>query len=500
MATKKDKSQGDKNFIDYQPGGESTLATYKNQSNVPFVQRVALSDDKTRSRYNAVKNALMAYYVPANGEKVRPEVDEYGEKFYLGAKLLAEVRLVRGYVRLFLALKPSKYPLQRYHHNDYSRVRRYADCPLEINICNADRVKNAYSLIAEVMRREGAVPEKSVIALDFSADFDGALSAQVESFNYADMAAADKIISDADIREDQTDPPAEPVPEGPFYGEPAQGGRSGDIGDRTDGRGYNYSGAIAPAPVKLPRRAKVVDAEGKKTGVVRGGVWYDLDYHSVGEFRRSDDSVYLYDGEHRKGFLDRNDNVISLSYDYMASLRRFPVMAVLILVIFLAIATILSGVIGVFYIQVSKDLYAPVLFIADDKNISWDEQENLDVFYNGTFGEDKIAPGMTGSYAFVLSNRNEDALEFALEFSCENEYGIELVYSLWRDGACISGGAGKLPAEQLSVYNMTIEAQSDSVFVLEWEWRHNDPADTTAGQNGAVYTLNITFTAAVQGT
>ncbi len=45
---------------------------------------------------------------------------------------------------------------------------------------------------------------------------------------------------------------------------------------------------------------------------------------------------------------------------------------------------------------------------------------------------------------------------------------------------------------------MTIEAESDSVFVLEWEWRHNDAADTEAGINEATYTLNIKFTAAVR--
>ena len=66
-----------------------------------------------------------------------------------------------------------------------------------------------------------------------------------------------------------------------------------------------------------------------------------------------------------------------------------------------------------------------------------------------------------------------------------------------RDVICIYGVDNKLYAHELSTEEMTIEANSSSVFVLEWEWRHNDAVDTVAGQNGAIYTLNINLNAQV---
>ena len=46
---------------------------------------------------------------------------------------------------------------------------------------------------------------------------------------------------------------------------------------------------------------------------------------------------------------------------------------------------------------------------------------------------------------------------------------------------------------------MTIEAGSSTIFELEWRWLDDDEADTAAGENGADYTLRITFTAFVRG-
>lgn len=241
----------------------------------------------------------------------------------------------------------------------------------------------------------------------------------------------------------------------------------------------------------------MLDADGKKIGKVRKNVWYDLEGKTQGEFWKEEENVYLYENGRRKGFLDSNDNVIAMSNDYMATLKRFPAAILALLFIILMMLTALSGVISAYCIELSKDNYAPELFVYNDVD-DWSQSRNLSVFYNERFGTEKVAPGMTGSYAFTLSNENPDALDFSLEFSCINEYGIDMAYSLWRDGVCLKGAESKLSAEELSTYGMTIEAESDSVFVLEWEWRHNDAADTEAGINEATYTLNIKFTAAVR--
>lgn len=77
----KKNNDNDKNLIDLQPGGQKTPGEFESQSHIVFAQRVALADDKTRSRYNAVKNAFMGYSAPDKGLHVTCTVDVYGEAF-----------------------------------------------------------------------------------------------------------------------------------------------------------------------------------------------------------------------------------------------------------------------------------------------------------------------------------------------------------------------------------------------------------------------------------
>lgn len=261
------------------------------------------------------------------------------------------------------------------------------------------------------------------------------------------------------------------------------------------GGGGGTSGA--PASARLPHRAKVVDKDGNKIGKVRRKVWYDIDGNEVGEFRREeDDSVSLYRAEARTAYLDKNDNVLSLSGAYMATLRRFRWAVLLIAILLLALITALSAFLSVYFIDRSSEPEIATLFVTNDVDgVDWEDTENLPVFYNDMFGTEKIAPGMTGSYAFRVRNECAFAVEFDLEFDCVNEYGIDLAYTLRRDGILLAGGDEKVAPEGLNAYDMTIEPLSDSIFVLDWEWRHNDAVDTVAGENGAFYTLNIHFNA-----
>lgn len=486
------ENNNDKNLIDLQPGGDEAHGKPQNENHVHFEQRLALSDEKTRSRYNAVKNAFMGYAEPKSGIIVSSRTNAYGEDFYLGSAFLGRVRLVRGYVRLFLSLQPKKYPRERYLHHDVSGDKRYAKCPLLINVYSAAAIKNAYSLIGEVMRRSGAAPLSSHMARDWTEDINSSLSARYESFDYADMAAADAAIPDEGIVDDYKEAPPSPKIAGSFYGTPA--------GESKDGVMYpeDYRVLKAPSPVRMPRRAKVVNAEGEKIGRVRKGVWYDLEGRQKGSFSRTEEkSVYLLRGSARRGFVDAHDNVLTMEGDYRATLKRFPYILLFVFICLLAIVTAVTAVVTSSLMPNSSagGSYEPIIFVADESGTGWDETENLPIFYNGTFGAEKIAPGMSGSYTFQLENHTPAAINFNLTFTSRNTYGIKLVYTLKRDGAAIAGSPEKVLAEDLSRQNLTIEALSSSVFELEWEWQHDDEADTAAGTSGTIYTLFINFSA-----
>lgn len=292
-----------------------------------------------------------------------------------------------------------------------------------------------------------------------------------------------------------------------YFGAPMDDGQisGGNGGDPLDGTYGGGNGPDRPISARKVRRGKVVNSDGEKIGKVRRRIWRDLDDNIIGEFRKDDDGgvyLYEYEGEERKGYLDKNDNVFTLSNAYMATLRRFRFIILIIILLILALITALSTILSVYYINRTADPI-PTLFVVDEYGNDWDDvwadQEDLPVFNNSLFGPDKIAPGMTGSYAFRLRNDTASPLEFWLEFDCDNDYGIDLAFTLYRDGVLLAGGDEKVPATQLTTEEMTIEAESDSIFILEWEWRHNDAVDTIAGENGAVYTLYIDCEAWVQG-
>lgn len=252
---------------------------------------------------------------------------------------------------------------------------------------------------------------------------------------------------------------------------------------------------------RVPAVATVRIGDGKKIGKVRSGVWYGEDGGEVGRFAVKDGAVLLEEGGRKVAVLDENDNLFDNDGGYVATIKRFPALVCALIALAAAAIIAFSVCLGAYFMKSSESViypdYAPVMFVADAAGENLDGNHNLSVFYNDLFGTQKIAPGMSGSYAFTVRNENENTIEFSISFSCVNDYGIDIAYSLSRDGALISGAEEKVPAEQVGVRNLTIQPLSETVFVLDWEWRDEDERDTAAGQNGATYRLDITFTAQV---
>lgn len=444
-----------------------------------FAARMADAGYSAGRRYDAVKNAFLSY---RSAEKklrqLRSRITSSGETFAAGKKLLARLCLVGGYLRLFLALDPKAYNVQKYHHKDYTEVVRYAKTPFMIKLSSDRQVRYALELIEELMLANGFVKDESYIPRDQAGVFRSPRRRKTKIVYVnrpAEGAAAETAAALPPVL-----PAAVPASEEDDEADDAQ-----DIGEPE---------AI---DVRLPRRAAVVDKKGRRVGKIRKCVWRGEEDEVHGEFRKEDTNVFLYAGEARTAYVDKNDNILTLDNAYLATIRRFGWLPVLLIVIILAVATVLSVVLSSYFMSRSTD-YAPVLFVAHEDGTQWQDEENLPVFMNETFGDTVIAPGMQGTYRFALRNDNADTLVFALIFSEENTHGIGLVYKLKRDGVYVSGITEHVGTEELSIYDMTIEPDSTTVFEIEWYWQDNDEVDTIAGENGAAYTLNIAFTAYVR--
>ena len=254
--------------------------------------------------------------------------------------------------------------------------------------------------------------------------------------------------------------------------------------------------------VKRPKRGRVRDRAGTELGKLRRGVWYDNDKNRRGEFIKEDDkNVYLYEGENenrrRTGYVDKHNNIHTLQNEYVGTIVHARTPWLLILCILLALITALTCILCAWALTRSESPYAPIIFATEEDGTNWEDREDLSVFYNQTFGDKVIVPGMTGAYRFRMQNNSPDPIVYSLTFSETNEYGITMLYRLKRDGVYIAGEENYVTVEELCLEDLSVEEESITLFELEWIWAHNDPVDTFAGENEAMYYLHIDFLAEV---
>ena len=459
------------------PVPEPVLSGFVQTPPRTFSERMGEAGYVAGRRYDAVKNAFLSYR-PVDARKTRLlkiRMTRSGETFTSGRKPLAKLCLVGGYLRLFLSLDPKAYSVDKYHHKDYSDVLRYESYPMMIKLTSDRQVRNAVSLIDDLMTSNGYEPNPYYVSVD-----------RAGVFNTKTVKRPRVVYIETDFGKGADKAPEKEI-------------AAGAVTEEADAADKKAEEELEPdlIDVRLPGRATVLDKQGEKIGKVRHGVWYDLAGDSHGEFRKEDVNVFFYKEKKRAGYLDANNNVLTMGDEFMAKLQKFRWPVLIIVVVLLALITALSVFLSLYFMSVSGDDYAPVLFIAHEEGTEWSDSENLPVFYNELFGDSKIMPGMKGAYRFTFANNNPNSLDYSLDFTEDNESGIDLRYRLKRDGAYISGAEDYVSVGDLDAEGLTIEAHSRALFELEWYWEHNDEIDTEAGMGGATYTLTINFTATV---
>lgn len=255
---------------------------------------------------------------------------------------------------------------------------------------------------------------------------------------------------------------------------------------------------------RLPKRAKAVDLRGEKVGKIRKSILKDEDENVLGEFSRDQeqDIVFFYapdeegDCVNLVGYVDKNDNLLTVENDYIATIRYPKLILILPIVILLGLLTALSVILGAYYLSTSRD-YIPTLFVTEDDGPVWKKDEYIRVFENGVYHESKIHPGMEGEYKFRLENNNKDRLTYDLTFTEENDFSMDMGYRLRMDNVYVCGDETTyLSVEELALEDVIIAADSSVIYTLEWKWIDGS-TDTFAGMYDATYTLHITFSAEV---
>ena len=393
-----------------------------------FAQRMSGAGYVTGRQYDAIKNELLSYRPAKKGKKLRCVLSKQGESFLFGRKTLALLRISGTTLRLFVALNPSEYPESRYHHKDMSETARYARCPMMVRLTSDRQVRHAQELIGILMEKNGLEKNPDYVPSD-----------QADAFGKPRRAKARKIYMQTGVAL-------------PAAGTAAQNAGTNVLSEIAAANPVQTED-LPPEAIKarLPRRAAIVDRFGEKIGRLRRGAWYDEEKNLRGEFRRQGEGVLYYpDGQSDAlAYLDGNGNLLTSAHKHVATLKRPLMVLIWVLIGICAALAVLSILLGALAVPKTEAPYAPTIFIADESGTAWSAQENLPVFYNDEFGDTVIAPGMSGSYRFVFENKNDDAVEFSLDFSEANEHGIGLGYRLVRDGSPVTPPVGFVKPEKL---------------------------------------------------
>ncbi|MCR5185613.1 MAG: hypothetical protein K6D97_00655 [Clostridia bacterium] len=133
----------------------------------------------------------------------------------------------------------------------------------------------------------------------------------------------------------------------------------------------------------------------------------------------------------------------------------------------------------------------------DDKNGDYLYQQKLEIFNNAAFQyTNKVAPGVSNTYHFVVHNSSNMNLKYYLEMYEESEYQVNMKYRLKRNNNYVIGDDDTwVTAGELKTAFSNIEKSSLDSYSLDWKWfDHDNAKDTVAGENmTSLYKLNTRF-------
>lgn len=133
----------------------------------------------------------------------------------------------------------------------------------------------------------------------------------------------------------------------------------------------------------------------------------------------------------------------------------------------------------------------------DDKQGNYIYQQNLNIFNNAVYKyTNKIAPGVSNTYHFVVHNSSDMNLKYYIEMYEDSEYQVNLKYRLKRNNSYVIGNDNTwVTADELKTAFSNISYSSSDSYSLDWKWFDDDnKTDTLAGENMAsLYKLNIRF-------
>lgn len=121
---------------------------------ITFSSKMMSTSVQNQAIYNALKNEILSY------RGVKSRVVNGGDYFRRPGKQIAKIIIIGKTLRLALALNPSEYDYNLYHQKDRGSMKKYSDTPMFVKVQSPLGVRRAFTLIADLMEKEGLKKNK----------------------------------------------------------------------------------------------------------------------------------------------------------------------------------------------------------------------------------------------------------------------------------------------------------------------------------------------------
>ncbi len=130
--------------------------------------------------------------------------------------------------------------------------------------------------------------------------------------------------------------------------------------------------------------------------------------------------------------------------------------------------------------------------IIEDKNITWSSENKLRIFENPYYNlEQKIAPGSSNTYKFIIKNKVKTNSKYSITFSEVNNYHINMQYRLKKGNNYVAGSDNSwVSYNGLNLNNLSLNSDSSDEYYLDWRWVSSDNDTHLSGIQDA-YKLTI---------
>lgn len=150
--------------------------------------------------------------------------------------------------------------------------------------------------------------------------------------------------------------------------------------------------------------------------------------------------------------------------------------------------TILSIIPTLSFTAFAETSYKDSEITVFDKNTTWSDNTQIDLFERNELGNQLVYPGVTGQYTFTVRNKSVNDRECEVVISDTNDFNIPLDIKIKKDNSYVIGNENdweKSANYDSGIYK--INANSDNVYTLEWKWDFytsddNDKIDTELGK------------------